>query len=52
MYPDTSAAKTTHSLERALAIAGCLISVALTVILWISIGANQGMWPLPGLYFI
>jgi hypothetical protein len=47
-----SGTKTTHPLERILAIAGTLFCLVVTALLWVSIGAQQSMWPLPGLYFI
>jgi hypothetical protein len=50
--PSMSSTKTSHTFERILAIAGMVICLALTAILWISISANQSMWPFPGLYFI
>ena len=44
--------KTSRPFERILAIAGMIICLVLTAILWWSIGAQQSMWPFPGLYFI
>jgi hypothetical protein len=52
MYPVGFIYKTTHSLERILAIAGTVICLVVTVILWRSIGAQQSLWPFPGLYFL
>jgi hypothetical protein len=52
MHPTTSGTKTTRTLDRFLAIAGMVICLVLTAILWVSISANQSIWPLPGLYFI
>ena len=48
----SSSKKSIHPLERIFAVAGMLTCLALTAILFISIGAYQGLWPLPGLYFI
>ncbi len=39
-------------LERILVILAALACVLLTVGIWRSVGGNQSMWPLPGLYFI
>jgi len=47
-----STTKTTPPLDRTLAIAGTVICLVVTAILWVSISANQNLWPLPGLYFI
>jgi len=44
--------KTTHPLERILAIAGAGLGLVVKAILWVSIGAHQSLWPLPGLYFL
>ena len=53
MQPLNSTTKTTCPLlERTLAIAGTVICLVLSAILWWSIGAQQSLWPLPGLYFI
>jgi hypothetical protein len=52
MHPELSAPKTTRPVDRTLAIAGTLLCLALTAILWVSIGAHQSIWPLPALYFI
>jgi len=52
MSSKPSGTKTTHPLERILAIVGATICLVVTVILWASIGALQSMWPLPGLYFL
>ena len=52
MQDTSSGTKTTHPLERTLAIAGTVICLFITALLWGSISLNQGMWPLPGLYFI
>ena len=41
-----------HPLERFLAILGALACLGITIAIWRSVSANQGMWPLPGLYFI
>jgi hypothetical protein len=41
-----------YKLDRILAIAGTVLCLAVTAVLWISIGAQQGLWPLPALYFI
>jgi hypothetical protein len=52
MNPIGSISNTTRPFERILAIAGAGICLVVTVILWASIGAQQSLWPLPGLYFI
>ena len=39
-------------LERFLAILGAVFCLIITIILWLSLGAHQNMWPLPALYFI
>lgn len=39
-------------LDRTLAILGSGLCLVVSGILWGSIGAQQDMWPLPGLYFI
>ncbi len=39
-------------LEKALALAGLAICVVVVILVWAGIGANQPMWPLPGLYFV
>ena len=52
MNPIGSVSKKTRPFERILAIAGAGICLVVTVILSGSIGAQQNLWPLPGLYFI
>jgi hypothetical protein len=52
MNPIGSVSKTSRPFERILAIAGAGICLVVTVILSGSIGAQQNLWPLPGLYFI
>lgn len=42
----------TTPLEKLLAVLGAVICLTVTVIIWWSISAYQGIWPLPGLYFI
>ena len=39
-------------LERMLAILAAVVCLSITLVIWIRISAYQGMWPLPGLYFI
>jgi hypothetical protein len=41
-----------HPLERFLAILGALACLVITVAIWRSVSTYQGMWPLPGLYFV
>ena len=41
-----------YKLDRILAIAGAGICLAVTAVLWGSIGAQQSLWPLPAIYFI
>ena len=43
---------TIHPVQRFLAILGALACLVITVAVWRSVSAYQGMWPLPGLYFI
>ena len=42
----------TTQLEKLLAVFAAVICLTITVIIWWSISAHQGIWPLPGLYFI
>ena len=39
-------------LERILAILAAVICLIITLVIWFSISPYQGMWPLPGLYFV
>ena len=39
-------------LERILAIMAAVVCIAITLVFWFSISPYQGMWPLPGLYFV
>jgi hypothetical protein len=39
-------------LERFLAMVGGLACVVMTAVIWRSVSAFQGTWPLPGLYFL
>jgi hypothetical protein len=39
-------------LERILAILAAVVCLAITLVFWFSISPYQGMWPLPGLYFV
>ncbi len=41
-----------HPLERFLALLGEAACVVITIVIWRSVSTYQGMWPLPGLYFI
>lgn len=52
MHTTSSGATTTHPAERILAILGALACLGITIPIWLSVAANQSMWPLPGLYFI
>ena len=38
--------------ERVLAILAAVLCLTITILLWLSVSANQAMWPLPALYFI
>ena len=38
--------------ERILAILAAVICLTITLVFWFSISPYQGMWPLPGLYFV
>lgn len=42
----------TSPLERFLAILGAVVCLIITTVIWLSVSANQNMWPLPALYFI
>ena len=39
-------------LEQILAIVAAIVCLIITLIFWFSISPYQGMWPLPGLYFV
>ena len=52
MQPSIPTPKTIRPLDRIFAIAGTLICLVVTTVLWVTISANQSMWPLPGLYFL
>jgi hypothetical protein len=39
-------------LEQALAVLAAAATVFLTIRIWLSVSAQQSMWPLPGLYFV
>ena len=39
-------------LEQILAIMAAVVCLAITLVFWFSISSYQGMWPLPGLYFV
>jgi hypothetical protein len=41
-----------HLLERSAVVLAAVGCIAVTIAVWRSIGTYQGMWPLPGLYFI
>ncbi|HEX8991837.1 MAG TPA: hypothetical protein VF784_09170 [Anaerolineales bacterium] len=41
-----------QSLERILAVLAAAACLLLTIGIWRSVSAVQGMWPLPGLYFV
>ena len=42
----------TSPFERFLAILGAVVCLIITIVIWVSVSANQNMWPLPALYFI
>ena len=42
----------TSPLERFLAVLAAVVCLIITILLWLSVSANQTMWPLPALYFI
>ena len=42
----------TSPLERFLAVLAAVVCLIITIVLWLSVSANQTMWPLPALYFI
>jgi len=42
----------TTPLEKLLAVLGTILCLVTTASIWSSIRAYQGIWPLPGLYFI
>jgi len=52
MQPSESRTTNTHPLERFLVLAAAVACVVITIIIWRSVSAYQGMWPLPGLYFV
>ena len=39
-------------LERILAILAVVVCLIITLVFWFTISPYQGMWPLPGLYFV
>jgi hypothetical protein len=39
-------------LEQILANLGAVFCLAITILVWRAVSAYQGMWPVPGLYFI
>jgi len=39
-------------LERILAILAAVVCLTITLVFWFTISPYQGMWPLPGLYFV
>ena len=39
-------------LERILAILAAVVCLIVTLVFWFTISSYQGMWPLPGLYFV
>ena len=41
----------TSPFERVLAILAAVLCLIITIAFWVSVSANQPMWPLPGLYF-
>ncbi len=41
-----------HPLERALVVIAAAACVFLTAGIWGSVSSYQGIWPLPGLYFV
>ncbi len=44
-------AETPSRLEIILAIAGAVVCLVVTIIIWVEVSAQQPMWPLPGAYF-
>jgi hypothetical protein len=45
-------AETPSRLEIILAIAGAVVCLVVTIIIWVGVSAQQPMWPLPGSYFV
>ena len=41
-----------HPLERFLVVIGAVACVTITIVIWRNVSSYQGMWLLPGLYFI
>ncbi len=41
-----------HPIERALVVLAAAACIFLTIGLWRSISVHEGLWPLPGLYFV
>jgi hypothetical protein len=39
-------------IDRILALLGAVFCLAITILVWRGVSANQSMWPAPGLYFI
>lgn len=52
MQSTTGNTSAPQPLERFLAILGAVACLVITIVIWRSVSAHQGMWPLPGLYFI
>ncbi len=52
MNAEQPGARLLHPLERFLTIFGAVVCAAITIVVWRNVSSYQGMWPLPGLYFI
>jgi hypothetical protein len=52
MQPMNPGSTPKHLFERSLALAGAVICPIITIPIWVSISAQQPMWPLPGLYLL
>ena len=52
MHIENPGAGASHPLERFAAVLAALVCLAVTLAIWRNVSAHQGMWPLPGLYFL
>ena len=51
MLPNSQTTRT-HPIERFFAVFGAIACLIITILIWLSVSTYQGIWPLPGLYFI
>ncbi len=52
MKTSTPKPPSVRGLERLLAVVAALACLFITIAIWRDVSARQGMWPLPGLYFV